>query len=295
MMPKGSLKEFFFVEPVQPTNTPKINLPEPWRSLLIAVLAGVIAMLGGSASTQVMGCHRGQPPAVPTCPPTQPAPPEPKPEPSPTDEPIKAIGRIVMSGGYCSGTVVGPLREDGHAVIVSAAHCFKSVNEKCTFHTLHDAGRVRSFPATVIAMDRKSDAAILVSDSPQPDLHWVVMAEKTPPPNSPIWHAGFGRHVPGNVEKGRVLAAPNSDNQVQYWLSVSPGDSGGGILVDANGHLLSPVCCTTRLDAPGNVWGASPEQVQRMLRSPASFLADLVPQQMPAPPAHQAIKPLENP
>lgn len=271
-------------------------MSEKWRErILAAILAAVMALLGIQTATTVSGC--GKAPPAPECPEPKPDPkpdpkpePEPEPEPQPPGEPQKAIGRVIMAGGYCSGTILGPPRPDKRHMILSAAHCFKGVNERINFQTLHDIAQVRSFHCTVVAIDRKSDVAILVSDDPQQGLPWVRVADSTPSVNTEIWHAGFGRHNPGNLERGRVLAAPNRDNQVQYWLSVSPGDSGGGIMFNERGEVLSPVCCTTRLDGPGNVWGGSPEVINRMLTSPANFSEDLVPIEMPPPPKDQAIK-----
>ena len=93
------------------------------------------------------------------------------------------------------------------------------------------------------------------------------------------WHIVTAAHV----ENGQVLAAPNRDEQIRYRLSVSPGDSGGGIMTDASGRLLSPVCCTTCLGCPGDVWGASPTVIKRMIAKPTEFV-DLLPVAMPPPP-----------
>lgn len=262
----------------------RTKLLDAFRQALIVFLGVLLGM--PVATVAFRGCW--QPPQV------QPEPkpePEPEPEPQPPGDPVKAIGRVIMSGGYCSGTILGPPRPDKRHMILSAAHCFKGVNEKINFQTLHNAGEVRSFSCTVVAINRQSDVAILVTDDAQPGLPWVKVAKETPPVNTEIFHAGFGRHVPGNVEKGRVLAAPNRDGQVQYWLSVSPGDSGGGIMFTAQGEVLSPVCCTTRLDGPGNVWGGAPEVVNKMLTSPANYSEDLVPVEMPPPPKDEAIAP----
>jgi hypothetical protein len=263
------------------------------EKLLEGLRAGLLAFLGVFFAIPVStvafrGCAKIDPPGQ-RPPDSQPDTPEA--DPTPPSEPIRAIGRVVMSGGYCSGTVIGPPRPDGIVKIVSAAHCFTRVNEKVTFHTLHEPN-VRSFQCTVISIDRTSDAAILISDVPQSGLTWVPLATETPPAGTDIWHAGFGRHIPGNVEKGRVLAKPNAKGQTQYWLSVSPGDSGGGIMFNSKGELLSPVCCTTRLDGPGNVWGAAPEVLVKMVLQPANFVDDLKPAEMPAPPLEEAVRPI---
>jgi hypothetical protein len=255
-----------------------------WRKTLDklwpALVAALLTALGVPICSQVSGCRGGTcPPAPP--PSTKPVPPAPEPpDPTPPAEPIQAIGQVRMKGGYCSGTVVGPPRTDKHWIIVSAAHCFKGVGEKVTFVTRSGRGMACS----VVAIDRRADGAILITDDAQSDMPWVKVAMQTPPVGSAIWHAGYGVHNPKNVEQGKVLAAPNSQGQTRYRLSVSQGDSGGGIMFNDKGELLSPVCCTTRLSGLGDVWGASPEVVQRMLAAPTEFNDELPPVQMPPPP-----------
>lgn len=241
--------------------------------LVPALIASVLALLGVPAVMSVKGC-RSEPPPAPQPPSPPPKPPEP-----PKVDPVKAIGKIAMSGGYCSGTIVGPRRTDGRWNVVSASHCFKSVGENVTFITRDGL----SLRATVVAIDRKCDGAILTLDSTDANLPFVSVALETPAPGSPIWHAGFGIDRPGNRESGQVLGGPDQNGQARYRLSVSPGDSGGGIMLDSNGNLLSPVCCTTDLAAVGTVWGASPENIRRMLAAPTEFM-DLPPIAMPPPP-----------
>lgn len=213
---------------------------------------------------------------VRVCPPdVVPVPPD---LPLPRSLAIKAIGKLAMNGSSCSGTVVGPPRGDGKRTILSAAHCVKRVGENVTFFP-RDASPVR---CTVIAIDRTTDISLILTDAAS-TLPYVLVADSTPSVGSPIWHAGFGQDNPANKEVGTVSSLPNTQGQVRYRLSVSPGDSGGGIMLDANGHVLSPVCCTTCLGCIGDVWGGSPENIHRMLKSNVDFL-DLPPATMPPPP-----------
>ena len=253
-----------------------MNIREPWKSILVALLTAFITIIGGTTVTQVSGCGAGIPPAIP----------DPDLPPDTTSpDPWNAIGKIAMQGGYCSGTVIGPRASDGRWRVVSAAHCFKRVGEEATF--IQRSGPSRKI--TVIALDRKADIAICMTDQGQGLMAYTNVASSTPAAGTKIWHGGYGRHVPGNREDGEVLGGPNNDGQVKYRLSVSPGDSGGGIVVDAAGLLLSPVCCTTRLDGPGEVWGGSPEQIRRMLATPTDFI-DLPPIEMPPAPQQMPVE-----
>lgn len=258
------------------------------KSLAPALVAALLALVGAGGVTQVSGC--GRPPCA--CPPP-PAPPDPKPEPKPdpkppepqpATDPTQAIGRLAMANSFCSATVVNPPLPDGRRTLVSAAHCFSRVGESCLFTSRAGVG-VR---CSVIAMDKTSDVAILTTDSPAPTLPWVRVAARTPAAGTRILHAGFGQHIPGNTEHGVVVGGPTSRRQVQYRLSVSPGDSGGGICLTEGGELLSPTCCTTCLGCVGDVWGGSPERVAEMLASPVGFI-DLPPAVMPAPPKFEAL------
>lgn len=241
-----------------------------------ALLAALLAALGIVVPFKVSGC--GPAPTVPTCP-TPPGPPTP-PEPKPGD-PLAAIGRLAMAGGYCSATVVNPPDASGRRVLVTAAHCVKRVGESATFVPRSES---RSVPCSVVAIDRQADIAIVATDGPQPDLAFLRIAVQTPAVGSEVMHCGFGRDRPGNVERGTVTSGVLSNGQVRYRLSVSPGDSGGGICLTATGELLSPVCCTSAFGpAVGDTYGGAPERVRAMLERPAAFI-DLPPVEMPAVP-----------
>jgi len=233
-----------------------------WQSILAAVLAAVLAVLG----------NRQLPPPSDDTPSNPPAPKQTEPAANPLD----ALGRLSMAGGFCSATPVGPLGKDGKQVLLSAAHCVKSIGEACQYTSR--AGRVvRCFVSSV---NRQADAALLVSEPLLEPLPYLLVATETPAAGSAVFHAGFGVDNPGNVEKGKVLQRDTGSGQVMFSLSVSPGDSGGGVCVDGSGRLISPVCCTTHLAQVGQVFGARPEIVRQMMLSPASFTS-LPPMEMP--------------
>lgn len=234
----------------------------------LALLAALSALLG----------IRQFPPTTPPTPPTAPAPEAPQ-TPAPTTDPLQAIGKLVMAGGHCSGTVITPPDDQGQQLILSAAHCVKSVGESCQYFTR--AGQMLNCRVKSIA--RTPDICILETDPLRAPLPYLLLAESSPPVGAAVMHAGFGVHIPGNVEKGRVLQSDTGNGQVMYELSVSPGDSGGGICLDGRGRVISPVCCTTRIAAVGQVFGGRPEEVRRMMLQPALYL-DTEPVKMPNPP-----------
>lgn len=249
---------------------PTTNPPSNWQDWL-ALIARVLIIIFGAGTVSYVASTRGCKP--PPSPPTHQDPPE-----NPPDA-INAIGRIAMSRGYCSGTVVSPRLPNGRWTIVSASHCFDRVGEEATFIPRKGS----SFRVQVQAIDRRSDIAILNTVDSHTSLAYTTVAEATPPAGTPVLHAGFGVDKPGNVERGQILAGPNEAQQVRYRISVSPGDSGGGICITEKGHLLSPVCCTTCLGCTGDVWGGSPERIRVMIANPTAFI-DLPPVPMPAPP-----------
>ena len=194
-----------------------------------------------------------------------------------------------METGFCSATVVNPPDATGRRTLVTAAHCVKRVGEAVTYIPRNES---RSIPCSVVAIDRQADIAILSTDAPQPDLPFLVVAVQTPAIGSEVLHAGFGRDRPANVERGTVTSAILPNGQVRYRLSVSPGDSGGGICFTSAGELLSPVCCTTAFGpAVGDTYGGSPERVRDMLNRPAWFI-DLPPIAMPPPPVFEVPQPM---
>lgn len=193
-------------------------------------------------------------------PPPEVKPPEQPPKPPPAKpNTLAAIVKIGTSVGGCSATVIGPRRPDGRYWVLSAAHCITRTGEQCSM--LFRDGRHAA--CTVVNFDRKSDYCWMLTVSNSEEYPFALLADSTPPADTPIWHAGFGVHIPGNTETGKILGLTNDGTQVRMALSVSSGDSGGGIAITADGLVVSCVCCT--VSGGGRTWtqGASTEAIHK--------------------------------
>ncbi len=281
---------------VMPTYAPPPMVPPklPWLGWLIAAALGLLAGYGsiklppfptlptlppvkspGCGGTAVE-CPPG---CVPLCPPgCQPVPPGTPPTVPPPVSPntLAAIGRIQFGNAGCTATIIGPRRDDGRWDVMTAAHCVSSKGQSGTMK-LRDG---RQFGIQTVAIDTKADVCWCVTTVNSEVFPFAFLAPQSPPPGARIWHAGFGIDNPGNREDGSIEAGPDTNGQNRYRLSVSSGDSGGGICLDSNGHVLSPVCCTTQKGALAQVWGGSPEAAAR-LRPKAVSSSDWTPLEIP--------------
>lgn len=227
-----------------------MTIKEQWSNWLIAIVAAALAALATR-----WGLPAPPPPPIiieqpPDKPPLPDAPPK---EPDP--DPLAAIVRISSGNVGCSATVIGPRRPDGRYWVLTAAHCVNGTGQRWTMK-FRDG---RSIGAVVTNFNRTADFAWMVTDANNVVLPHALMAESSPPVGTRIWHAGFGVDVPANREDGTVLATADGNGQIRMRLSVSSGDSGGGIVYDQSGRIVSTVCCTTRRGATADVWGAAPE------------------------------------
>lgn len=169
-------------------------------------------------------------------------------------DPLNAIGRITFGRSGCTATIIGPV--DSRAAklsILTAAHCV-DLNARGTMK-LKDG---RSFSVRCVSRDAKADVAWLEADRPEGKIPYARLAASPPPQGSPVWHIGYGIDKPGNRENGTYLGLAANGVQCRFRLSVSPGDSGGAIVFDSSGEVVSPVCCTTRLAGVGDVFGSAP-------------------------------------
>lgn len=229
------------------------------RSLLASALAAALAILGQRYGLPPITIPV-PPPAAPTAPePTVPPAPAPKP-PEPGPDVLNAICRIQSGNVGCSATVIGPRRADGRYWVLSAAHCVRAPGQHWTM-IFRDGTRAG---AIVASIDKESDCCWMLTEGNSQTLPYALLADRSPEVGEPVWHAGYGVHIPSNREDGTVTAGPDSNGQIRFRLSVSSGDSGGGIVADRAGRVVSCVCCTTAPGRVADVWGASVERVRRL-------------------------------
>ena len=203
------------------------------------------------------------------CTPVPPVPPkpDPKPDPKPGDgklDPVNALGRIRFGSAGCTATVIGPRRPDGRWDVLTAAHCVSGVGARGTM-TLKDG---RSLGLRVVAYHRTPDVAWCVTEDVVTNLPYALIAAKNPEPGTPVWHMGYGVDRPGNREDGTVAERENAQGQLRMILSVSSGDSGGGIFRNDTNELVSVVCCTSGMARKVSMWGASTEVIRRTRPKP---------------------------
>lgn len=214
-----------------------------------ALLAALLARLGIDAPP---------PPIVIPDTPTQPTEPPQTPPSEPPPNPLGAIVKIISGNVGCSATVIGPRRPDGRYWVLTAAHCVNGTGQRWTMRFRN--GSTAGF--TVVNFNRAADYAWGATDSSTEIYPYALLADATPPAGTKVWHAGYGVDVPANREDGTLLAGADGNGQLKFRMSVSSGDSGGGIVMDENGRIVSNVCCTTRRGAVADVWGASPESMR---------------------------------
>lgn len=199
------------------------------------------------------------PPPVVVLPPERSRPAPLDPEPSRPDT-MNAICRIAFGNAGCTATVIGPRRADGRWNLLTAAHCVRGVGQLGEAK-LKDG---RKLVVEVTATDPRSDCAWLVTREAHTGLPFALLAERSPTPGTPVFHAGYGVDKPGNREEGSVIDGPDQSGQLRFRLSVSSGDSGGGICTTADGVVVSAVCCTTARGRVADVWGCSPESARKL-------------------------------
>lgn len=169
-------------------------------------------------------------------------------------DPAAATTRLSVGNSGCTATIMFPRRPDGKWDVLTASHCTGEKGGKGKIR-LKDG---RSLNVTVAARSRTPDITWLVTDdSSLDDLPYAILAGSAPEPGTKIWHNGYGVDKPGNREEGAVVSGPGSDGMLTMRLSVSSGDSGGGIFRVDNGELVSCVCCTSAMARFGEMHGGS--------------------------------------
>jgi len=196
------------------------------------------------------------------CPPKPDEPKPPEPGPGGTLDPSNAIGRIQFGSAGCSATVVGPRRSDGRWDVLTAAHCIASQGQKGSMR-MPKSGK--TLGVTVVNFDRQSDLCWLVTDEPVSEIEYANLAKSNPSRGVKVWHQGYGVDVPRNREDGEVTSSGElTGGQLQFYLSVSSGDSGGGIFRADTNEVVSAVCCTQAKGVKTFMYGGSAERAWKM-------------------------------
>lgn len=171
-----------------------------------------------------------------------------------------AIGKLSMSNTHCTATIVGPVSPgDAKLEILTAAHCIR-VNEAAMFKMAD--GKI--LHAKCVSRDGDTDAAWLIADNPGGEIPYLLLADDLPEKGEAVFHQGFGIDKPGNLETGTYSQVADAGRKCQFRLNVSPGDSGGAIVLDRSMRIVSPVCCSTNRGGMGDVFGATPMACARI-------------------------------
>ncbi|AMV29275.1 hypothetical protein VT84_33075 [Gemmata sp. SH-PL17] len=231
---------------------------------------GAISVDEQAMSVEIESCCDKAPPIVP---------PTPQPPIKPKANPVAALGKIQFGNAGCTATVIGPRRADGKWDVLTAAHCVTHVGVGAKGSmTLPDG---RKLAIKVGSIYETPDCAWLTTeDATLADLPFAEIAASNPPVGTKIWHKGYGVDVPGNREDGEITFAQDGNGQLQMSLSVSSGDSGGGIFRDDTGELISCVCCTTAKGQKARVWGCAAD-IARKYRPGASGTETWTPIEIP--------------
>lgn len=186
------------------------------------------------------------PPATPpTIPPgvvpTAPTPPAPTIPPPPViiskADPFNATVKLQARGHYCTGTIIGPRRQDGSYWVLSAGHCAGSIGERQT--AVLRSGK--TLTVTVFTINRQQDWSWFETGPTGDELPYAELSNVAPKVGARVWHAGFGIWTPGRREEGIVETSPDRRANVHIALTVSSGDSGSGIFDVESGKLVAVV------------------------------------------------------
>lgn len=180
--------------------------------------------------------------------------------PKPKADPVAATAQIIFGDAKCTATVMWPRREDGRWDVLTAAHCVRGQPKKGKMR-LRDG---RTFKVTVQRVSNDVDVCWLTTDEKVESMPFAFLAAENPSIGVFIWHNGYGIDKPSNVEHGVVTGGEDKDGQLAFRLSVSSGDSGGGIFRWDTGEVVSCVCCTKTKGALAPVWGGSCVQAGKL-------------------------------
>ena len=145
---------------------------------------------------------------------------------------------------------------------MTAAHCNGGVGQRGTITMPKDG---KKWNLRVVAHDRTSDLCWMVTEESIDDICYAKLAPANPEVSTAVWHQGYGFHLPRNREDGNVQASANSQGQIQFYLNVSSGDSGGGIFRADTNEWVAAVCCTQGIAQKTAMWGGGVDKARQML------------------------------
>lgn len=158
-------------------------------------------------------------------------------------DPVAATVRLAMGDGRCTATIIGPKRADGRWDVLSAGHCVSAIGETGTI-TLKDGTVIA---VRVAALNVRRDVCWLITDRVSTDLPYATIGGGELPRGLKVFHVGYGKDKPGNREDGTITASVGSDGFFWSMMSVSPGDSGAGVINAATGEVVGVVSGSTGL------------------------------------------------
>ena len=138
---------------------------------------------------------------------------------------IRMMKAEATSPGTCSGVFINATT----GYVLTAAHCVDGTPPP----HLTVAGR----EAQIVRVNRILDLAVLRVDPKGTDTT-VLLAERTPPPGTPVAVAGYGFGSEVLFPQFGHIALPLKDKERSYInVDLLVGDSGGAV-IDRNGNLV---------------------------------------------------------
>jgi hypothetical protein len=166
-----------------------------------------------------------------------------------------------QGNAMCTGTLLSGVDADGSRLVLSASHCGSGSTFRVSIGDTVYSGRV-------VARSEISDLVLLQVSGEIPRAGVGVWDGELSRGES-VWHAGYGRDVPGNVEEGIYAGVVNlAGDRVmsKFTMSASPGDSGSGIFSTSQNKIVSVVCCVNRFPATVT-YGGSVAAIRMLLAS----------------------------
>lgn len=226
-----------------------------WRAAIHMFLAALLAQF----SIPILG-NVGKvllPPIIQPIDIGNPVPPHVPPvKPLPKADPLGAMIKVRHGNAFCSGVHLGDVMKSGHSYYITAAHCTGVLGSGVEVEMLTK----QRITCRVVSRDTKADISICRYTAVV-DYPFAVVHNALPEVGSKVWHKGYGVDRPGSLEKGEVTQADDSRKQTTFRLSVSNGDSGAPIYLEATGEIVGVVCCSGN----GRMYGGNGPAIWSML------------------------------